>query len=601
MEKNNEMTQQEIFVKTLKVLVLANERKEILCDEELDDYFKSLVVLFGRACIMQQLSSNIYKEMCEELDELKRLEEEISKLENAEDSSLYDKQLISKNKALIENITKKYNILSSSDNVEFYEKVADKILIEKLELTTCTSSSIAEKMELLVTYDLNKLFRRSNTGDYKTRLLELSEFKKVHDLLLEKKVVEEFKKDLYVFFGREEMQFLKFCYSNHKSIAFKRFYDILLTNIKRAIKYLRVIYDQNDMVDKEFCIDDITEIYNDYRINDYPYAEEFIKGYEYVVYINSLLNKMDYMKKDDKFEKIFNTIEKKNKNLFNYFQSKFMNELNNKPISETFPINENDYSFLSNTYAEKKNNVVASFDNINNRITLNATKYEQSYIHELIKHVSSEISSSYQFIKNLDMNVYIDSVRRKISDVYRLEAYKEFVYPNQRNTVDNIHFYPKKYRKLLLNEDFYDVFMHRNDFYQYGEFMLDTNYIFNFLIDEDSIYTKLDLFLFLKNVIGLYLNENEWTLTNDESSILSSDTINSFFSKFTETFNKEGDIYEIIKSYSDELIEKGHIDGLEVTNYSDAMDVVENYSSIKSSYFNEILERIKINRKIKSK
>ena len=105
MEKNNEMTQQEIFVKTLKVLVLANERKEILCDEELDDYFKSLVVLFGRACIMQQLSSNIYKEMCEELDELKRLEEEISKLENAEDSSLYDKQLISKNKALIENIT----------------------------------------------------------------------------------------------------------------------------------------------------------------------------------------------------------------------------------------------------------------------------------------------------------------------------------------------------------------------------------------------------------------------------------------------------------------------------------------------------------------
>ena len=147
--------------------------------------------------------------------------------------------------------------------------------------------------------------------------------------------------------------------------------------------------------------------------------------------------------------------------------------------------------------------------------------------------------------------------------------------------------------------------MHREDslsFNQYGIFMLDNNFIFNLLIDENSIFTKLDLFLFLKNVIGLYLNENELFINNkDESSILSSDTISSFFSKFTETFNREGDIFEIIKSYSDELIERGYIEGLDNTNYADAMEVVENYSSIKSAYFNDILNRIKINRRNWSK
>ena len=607
MKNNNEMTQQEIFVNTLKVLVLANERREILCNEELDDYYKALVVLFGRACIMQQLSSNIYEELCKEIDELKRLEEEITNLENDNNSTLYDKQIISRNKELIESIKKKYNILTSSDNLDFFFFFADKILIEELKLTNCTSSSIAEKMELLITYDLNNLFRRSNTGtgDSKTRLLELSEFKKVHDLLLEKKVVEEFKKDLYEFFSREEMQFLSFCYPNCKSIAYKRFYDILLTNLKRAIKFLRVIYEQNNNVDKEFSIDDITEIYNDYKNNDYPYKEEFIKGYEYVVYMNSLLTNLDYTKKDIKFEKQFDMIEKKHKNLFSYFQAKFMNESNNKPFTNSYPINENDYSFLNSTYGNKKKSVVASFDNINNRITLNATKYEQGYIHELIKHVSSEISASAGFIEHLDMNTYVDATRRKISEVYKEEAYKEFIYPNHKNNDEKIYFNPKKYRKILLNEDFYGVFTQKNDIYsynQYGSFVLDTNYVFNYLIDEDSICTKLDIFLFMKNVIGLYLNENEWTLDNrDESSILSSDTISSFFSKFTETFNKEGDIFEIIKSYSDELIEKGYIEGLDDTNYSDAMDIVENYSSMKSSYFNDILNRIRINRKIKSR
>ena len=213
------MTQQEIFANTLKVLVLANERKDILCDETLDNYYKTLIVLFGRACIMQQLSSNVYEELCNELDELSRLVEEIERLENSEDSTLTDKQLISNNKELIKSIRKKYNILVSCDNAEFYEKVTDKILVEDLKLTTCSSSSIAKKMELLITYDLNQLFRRSNTGDSRTRLLELAEFKTVHDLLIEKKVVEEFKKDLYEFFSREEMHFLNFCYSNHKSIA----------------------------------------------------------------------------------------------------------------------------------------------------------------------------------------------------------------------------------------------------------------------------------------------------------------------------------------------------------------------------------------------
>ena len=601
MKENNKMTQQEIFVNTLKVLVLANERKDILCDESLDDYYKSLVVLFGRACIMQQLSSNIYEELCKELDEIKRLSEEVERLETSEDSTLYDKQLITKYKELIDSLRKKYGLLLSCDNTEFYEKVTDKILIENLKLITCTSSSIAEKMELLITYDLNKLFRRTNTGDYKSRLLELSEFKTVHDLLIDKKVVEEFKKDLYEFFSREEMQFLSFCYSNNKSIAFKRFYDILLTNIKRTIKYLRVIYDQNNN-EKEFNIDDITEIYNDYKNNDYPYSEEFINAYEYIVYLNSLLNKLDYIKKDTRFEKKFNMIEKKNEKLYSFFQSKIMSESNNKSFDTSYPIKENDYSFLSPTYSNKKNNVVATFDNINNRITLSSTKYEQENIDEIIKQVSKEINSSYQFIEHLDMNNYIDSVKGKISEVFRLEAYKEFVYPNQKNEV---YFSPKKYRKLLLSEDFDNVFMHREDslsFNQYGIFMLDNNFIFNLLIDENSIFTKLDLFLFLKNVIGLYLNENELFINNkDESSILSSDTISSFFSKFTETFNREGDIFEIIKSYSDELIERGYIEGLDNTNYADAMEVVENYSSIKSAYFNDILNRIKINRRNWSK
>lgn len=598
MKENNKMTQQEIFVNTLKVLVLANERKDILCDEKLDNYYKSLIVLFGRACIMQQLSSNIYEELCRVLDEIKKLESELERLETSENSTLYDKELISKDKEIMEGLRKKYGLLLSCDNVDFYEKVTDKILIEDLKLTTCTSSSIAEKIELLITYDLNNLFKRNNSGDCKYRLLELSEFKTVHDLLIEKKVVEEFKKDLYEFFSREEMQFLSFCYSNNKSIAFKRFYDILLTNIKRAIKYLRVIYDQNNS-DKEFNIDDITEIYNDYKTNDYPYSYEFIKAYEYVVYLNSLLNQLDYIKKDTKFEKKFNMIEEKNEKLFSFFQSKFMNESNNKPFNSSYPLNEDDYSFLSATYADKKNNVVASFDNINNRITLNSTKYEKDNIDEIIKQVSKEINSSYQFIEHLDMNAYIDSVKGKISEVFRLEAYKEFVYPNQKN---DVYFSPKKYRKLLLSEDFDNVFMHRDDtsaFNQYGIFMLDTNFIFNLLIDENSIFTKLDLFLFLKNVIGLYLNENELFINNkDESSILSNDTISSFFSKFTETFNREGDIFEIIKSYSDELIEKGYIEGLD-KKYTDAMDVVENYSSMKSVYFNEMINRIRINRKIK--
>ena len=98
MKENIKMTQQEIFVNTLKVLVLANERKGILCDKKLDNYYKTLIVLFGRACIMQKLSSNIYEELCNEINDLNRLKSEIEKLEKSEDSTLYDKQLISKKK-----------------------------------------------------------------------------------------------------------------------------------------------------------------------------------------------------------------------------------------------------------------------------------------------------------------------------------------------------------------------------------------------------------------------------------------------------------------------------------------------------------------------
>ena len=456
-------------------------------------------------------------------------------------------------------------------------------------------------MELLITYDLNKLFRRTDTNDYKSRLLELSEFKIVHDLLIDKKVVEEFKKDLYKFFSREEMNLLIFCYSNNKSVAFKRFYDILLTNMKRTIEFLRVIYNQNNN-DKEFNIDDITEIYNDYKDHDYPYSEEFIKAYEYIVYLNSILNNLDNLEKDTKFEKKFNKIVKKNEKLYSFFNSKIMNEQDNKPFDSLFLTKENDYSFLSPTYSDKKNKTEVSFDNINYRITLSSTTYEQENINETIEKVSRKIKHSYHFIKHLDMDKYIESVKGKISEVFRLEAYKEFVYPNQKNEV---YFNQKKYIELLLSEDFDNVFMHREDssaFNQYGVFMLDNKFIFNLLIDENSLFTRLDYFLFLKDVIGLYLNDNElFRYNKDKSSVLSNDTICSFFSKFTETFNREGDIFEIIKSYSDELIEKGYIEGLDNTNYVNAMDLEEDYSSTKSQYFNDILNRIRINKINRSK
>lgn len=599
MKENNDITQQEIFVDTLKVLVLANEEKDILCDEELDNYYKTLVVLFGRACIMQQLKSNVHEELDNEMNKLNRLKAEIESLETSEDSTLYDKNKISKYKEIIMVLEEKYNIISSCDNNEFYEKVADKILIEDLKLITCTSSSIAEKMELLITHDINKLFNRTNSGDDRSRLLELSEFKIVHDLLVDKKVVEEFKKDLYKFFSREEMYFLHFCYSNSESVAYKRLYDILLTNMKRAIKYLNVIYNQKKN-DKEFSIAHITEIYNDYKKNDYPYSKEFIKAYNYIVFLESYLEDLDCLKKDTKFEEKFNMIEKENEKLYSFFNSKIMSEKNNKQFDKkhfvesnyVYNNKENDYSFLNYNYLSKKKCVGATFDNINYAITLSSTIYKyktKKELDEIIEKVSEEIDETCNRINHLNKDYYIESVKVKLSEVFRLEAFKEFVYPNQKSKV---YFSPKKYRKLLLSKDFDNVFIHRDDsllFNKYGVFMLDNNYIFDLLIDENSLFTRLDLFLFLEEVIGLYLNNNELLYNKDKSSILSNDTICLFFSKFTETFNREGDIFDIIKTYSDELINNGYIEGLNNTNYGNARD----YSFTKSSYFDDILERKK--------
>ena len=59
--ENNEMTLEEIFVNTLKVLVLANDSKNILYEEKLDDFYKTMVVIFGYLCIVQQLQYNSHK------------------------------------------------------------------------------------------------------------------------------------------------------------------------------------------------------------------------------------------------------------------------------------------------------------------------------------------------------------------------------------------------------------------------------------------------------------------------------------------------------------------------------------------------------------
>lgn len=772
MEKNIEMNQQEIFVNTLKDSVLANEKENILYDEKLNNYYKTLVVLFGRACIMQQLNSNVSEELCNERNELNRLKTEIERLITAEDSTLYDKELISKAKKKMEDLAEKYNILSTYNN-EFYEKVADKILIEDLKLTTCTSSSIAEKMELLITDDLNKLFKRTDTGDDNSRLLELSEFKIVHDLLIDKKVIEEFNKDLYKFFSREEIQFLNFCYLNNKPVALKRLHDILLTNKNRAIKFLRVIYNQNNNNDKEFNIDDIKEIRKDYENNNYPYSKEFIKVCDY---INSLDSDLNSLKKDiTEFEKKLNMIKNENKRLYRFFNSKIMSELNNKPYDRfkyLYRFKENDYSFLSPTYLSKKKHVGATFDNINYAITLRPTKYEHEFLNiekllnqrleqkvkveslketkvftdeekkiieeltpgqllennekevlrikieldqilkkynavveekeyiedtddidlmiaktedlikrleevkkqeekldkkievivkedklseeekilkeyerikkeqyysnphkeskntkegivivvkeksiykiidseykgnehenidEIIKKVFKEIETKSGYMKDFNRDNYIESIKGKISKICRSEADKKFVYPNQKNKV---YFSPKKYRNLLLSEDFNNVFVRRDDSSlsnKYGVFILDNNSIFNLLIDKNSIYTRLNLFLFLKEVIGLYLNDSKLFINNkDKSSILSNDTICSFFSKFTETFNREENIFEIIKSYSDELIKNGYIEGLDNAKYESTMNI----PSKKSQDFKKILDRININRRNSSK
>jgi len=726
MEKNIEMNQQEIFVNTLKDSVLANEKENILYDEKLNNYYKTLVVLFGRACIMQQLNSNVCEELYNERNELNRLKTEIERLITAENSTLYDKELISKAKKKMEDLAEKYNILSTYNN-EFYEKVADKILIEDLKLTTCTSSSIAEKMELLITDDLNKLFKRTDTGDDNSRLLELSEFKIVHDLLIDKKVIEEFNKDLYKFFSREEMQFLNFCYLDNKPVALKRLHDILLTNKNRAIKFLRVIYNQNNNNDKEFNIDDIKEIRKDYENNNYPYSKEFIKVCDY---INSLDSDLNSLKKDiTEFEKKLNMIKNKNKRLYRFFNSKIMSELNNKPYDRfkyLYRFKENDYSFLSPTYLSKKKHVGATFDNINYAITLRPTKYEHEFLNieillnqrleqkvkveslketkvftdeekkiieelttgqllennekevlrmkieldqilkkynavveekeyksseeekilkeyerikkeqyysnphkeskntkegivivvkegstykiidseykenidEIIKKVFKEIETKSGYMKDFNRDNYIESIKGKISKICRSEADKKFVYPNQKNKV---YFSPKKYRNLLLSEDFNNVFVRRDDSSlsnKYGVFILDNNSIFNLLIDKNSIYTRLNLFLFLKEVIGLYLNDSKLFINNkDKSSILSNDTICSFFSKFTETFNREGNIFEIIKSYSDELIKNGYIEGLDNAKYESTMNI----PSKKSQDFKKILDRININRRNSSK
>lgn len=617
MKENNNIIQQNEFVKILKTAVLANESKGILFDEKLDNYYKTLVVLFGRACIMQQLKSNVSKELCDEINYKNILKDEIERLEKSEEPSLSEKQLIYKDKERLKYLEEKYNILKRRDNNEFYEKVADKILIDDLNLITCTSSSIVEKMELLITYDLNNLFKRTtDIEDDKSRLLELSEFKIVHDLLIDKKITEEFNKDLFVFFSRGEMQLLYLCYSYNKSVALKRLYDIIITNINRAIKYLRFIYNytQNNN-DKEFSIANITEIYNDYKKNDYPYSKEFIKAYNYIVFLNSYLDDLDDLKKDAmfeirdaKFEEEFKKFEK-NKKVYSFFNSKIMSEQNNEKFdkSQFFNSNyiyrnkENDYSFLNSTYLSKKKNVVLPFDNINYALTLSSTTYKyktKEELDEIIKKVSVEIDETYKYITHLSKEYYFESVKVKISELFRLEAFKKFVYPNQKNKV---YFSPKKYRKLLLSKDFDNVFIHRDDslsFNKYGVFMLDNNYIFDLLIDKESIYTKLYLFLFLKDVIGQYLNDNElFTNNKDKSSILNYDTICSFFSKFTETFNREGDIFKIIQSYSDELIENGYIEGLDNTNYNNARD----YSFNKESYFDKIIDRIKINRINRSK
>ena len=584
--RDNEMTLEEIFVNTLKVLVLANENKDILYEKELDDYYKTLVVIFGYLCIAQQLKYNAEDEYEKLKAEANEYYKKIIEMKNVSENSLPDKATIDQYKQAIRVNLNGMRNLKKNNKTAIYKIYSDRILNRRLSLVNCSCDSIIKALKTSITYDMNKLFERELYIDSdNSRILCFEELKQIHDVLVDKKLHQEFKKDFYLIFNRKEVKFLKSCYANPESLALKSFYNILLNNLSRAVKLLRVIFRENNLNNgKEFDITKIEEYYSEYKKGKCKYSSEFISTYEYVKYINNLLNKIESLMSKDSFLKKIDRLETTNKKLINVLNNRVLNikDDNTSDDFEYLSTYNKDYSFLNIDYKSENTKDNLTFGLINDSISLRKITYVDATIIERIQEGAAHINESRYAIENLSLKTYTEAIKEQIAQAYRQEAYSAFVLNENYNKKDALK--PKEYKKRNLNGDFNKVFIHcvnSNAFSKHDDFKVDPNLVIKYLIDENGIWTKMDFYLLLEKITRAYFDNN------GDAKPLSRETIDLFFSKFTDTFNgisNKKDIKKIIDSFLRTFRDEDLTGLIGNSEFDDAVNKVCDASTYKGDY-----------------
>lgn len=589
--ENNEMTLEEIFVNTLKVLVLANDSKNILYEEKLDDFYKTMVVIFGYLCIVQQLQYNSHDEYERLKVEAHEYAKKITDIRNTSTKSLLDKDVLDEYKASLRTIIDNMKMLRKNDKIEIYKIYSDKILNNRLSLVNCSCESIISALKVLISYDMNRLFERElYLESEKSRVLNFNELQQIHDTIIDKKIHEEFKKDFYFFFNREEVKFLKNSYSNYESLSLKSFHKILLCNLNRAVKLLRVIYRENKKNTKEFDISNIEEIYEEYKKNKYPYFEEFISTFEYVNYVNSLLNKIELHMSNDPFLEKIDILEQNrdmNKKLINLLNNRIFSA--DKKVSDDenmyFYDTDNDYAFLTQDYRSGESIDDISLKKINDSISLKKVSYGESNISEAIQESAQQIIESRYAIENLNFHNYSEAIRKQIALALRMEIYSSFVIVNQDNNMKKNNSKQKKYKKRYFTGGFNKIFIHSinsNAFSKSGKFKVDPNLVVKFLIDDNGIWTRMNFYLLFEKITRAYF-ETE----NKNSKPLSRETIDLFFSKFTDTFNGIGNrknIKEIIIGFLKVFTETDLTSLIGKPEFDDAMGKISDATTYKGDF-----------------